>query len=265
MRSNTIEDFWQKIEKTNNCWIWKGSTLKNFGRFKLKGITCIVHRFIWKLYYGEIPDDSFVQLCHNNKLCVNPLHLKLIKKSEFHLAKYETDEGKKIKEKIKNTLSMSLKEKFEKYLNQSSGLGPDGNCWEWVGYRDRAGYGLIRHLNRNLRAHRASYILFYGEFDQSLYVCHKCDNPSCVRPSHLFLGTPKDNTRDMISKNRQYKMFGESHPQAKINSNKVKTIRALYKTGKYSYSKLHNIFPEISRWSIESIINNKGWKHINVS
>lgn len=77
-----------------------------------------------------------------------------------------------------------------------------GDCWEWTGNKNMLGYGMIWYDGKNIRAHRVSYLIFNGDLSDNLFVCHKCDNPSCVNPSHLFLGTSKDNMRDMIKKGR---------------------------------------------------------------
>lgn len=80
-------------------------------------------------------------------------------------------------------------------------------CWIWMASHHARGYGLI-HTGRDLRAgkmefaHRVSYEIHYGPFDQSLSVLHRCDNPWCVNPNHLFLGSHQDNMRDMSNKRR---------------------------------------------------------------
>lgn len=103
-------------------------------------------------------------------------------------------------------------------------VGKEGNvesaCIEWTGKKNHGGYGVRRFSpGVEVRAHRYAWIVEYGRIPTGLCVCHACDNPSCVNPEHLFLGTPKDNTHDMIQKGRA-KLFvrsiqttcGKGHP-----------------------------------------------------
>lgn len=115
---------------------------------------------------------------------------------------------------------------------------PDG-CMEWSGNRDIAGYGVIRSGGKDepvLKAHRVAWEFTNGPIPDGLFVCHSCDNPPCVRPDHLFVGTVGDNNRDMIAKGRYAKVRpsnrGELHHGAKLSEEQVRRVRVLRAEGK---------------------------------
>lgn len=79
-------------------------------------------------------------------------------------------------------------------------------CWAWRGNRDKDGYGVLSVKGRYQKASRLSHTIFKGPIPPYMLVCHTCDNPICVNPAHLFLGTSKDNVHDMVKKGRNYKL-----------------------------------------------------------
>lgn len=134
-------------------------------------------------------------------------------------------------------------------------------CWTWKGYLDKDGYGNFLFNGKLIRAHRFSWILEHGEIsDKKLYVCHHCDNPPCVRPDHLFLGTNQDNMLDMIKKGLMF-WRGSRNSQAKLKEEQVLKIREMYSTGEYSQQKIASIFG-VNQTLIGFIVRRVKWQHI---
>ena len=122
------------------------------------------------------------------------------------------------------------------------GVKKSRGCWMWTKGRFANGYGLIsadgynavRHLRRPLQAHRVSWTLHNGVIPKGMYICHRCDNKLCVRPSHLFIGTSRDNMLDASQKGRipGNRLRGTQRSNSKLTWRIVKTIRASELTNK---------------------------------
>ena len=130
-------------------------------------------------------------------------------------------------------------------------------CWEWNACIS-GGYGRFRSKNLPALAHRLSYIMTYGDIPEDLQVLHKCDNPSCVNPTHLFLGDNSDNVKDKVSKNRQYQ--GSNVHFSKLNEDDVKNILIGIYEGTYTNSSQIESKFDISDSIVGQLILGKIWK-----
>jgi len=148
-----------------------------------------------------------------------------------------------------------LESKLTRYSINKSG------CWIWQGSKTKDGYGVLGHgRGKQLRAHRAAYMVKHGDIPQNVFVCHKCDNPLCINTDHLFLGTAKDNTQDMIQKKRRANLSGENHPSAKLDNEKIELIRTYRKKGML-LAEIAKIF-DVTFQTVSHICRGKAWKHI---
>jgi len=135
------------------------------------------------------------------------------------------------------------------------------HCWLWLGGTTK-GYGRFTIRKRgSFAAHRFAYELFRGKIPLGYQVLHHCDNPPCVRPDHLFLGTNLDNTRDKMMKNRHRCPKGSAHGCAKLTEAKVRQIRRLYEHQEGTMQSLADRF-KISIGNIHGIIRRYRWKHV---
>lgn len=141
--------------------------------------------------------------------------------------------------------------------------GPD-ECWPWLGGKRRHGYGSIISSapeRKGYMAHRLSYLYAHGELPANLDVCHRCDNPACVNPAHLFLGTHADNMADKKAKGRSPGLKGSAHHQAKLNEERVTAARRVWAAGGISKAAVGRMFG-VSPTTIGRAINGTKWKHV---
>jgi len=155
---------------------------------------------------------------------------------------------------------------------------PD-NCWLWSAYRDKIGYGRFAIKQecgkyKSILAHRISFTLTSGTLPENLCVLHKCDNPPCVNPNHLFLGTLQDNIDDMVAKGRQSKglssgsytkpesrTYGERNGCSKLTNEQITEMRERYIKGNVTQKLLGTEYG-VDQSLISYIVNWKRWPHI---
>ena len=138
-------------------------------------------------------------------------------------------------------------------------IGRSVDCWEWQASRFKNGYGQIRH-SLDQYAHRTSWIIHNGPIPTGVFVLHTCDNPPCVNPAHLFLGSSKDNTDDMHRKGRARHARGESAGLAKLTNSSVRDIKRRLLRGE-SMLLLAKEF-SVNQGTVWAIRVGKTWKHI---
>lgn len=159
----------------------------------------------------------------------------------------------------------------------------EDGCWLWQGTLLRQGYGCIKIAGQMYKAHRLAYQYTHGPIPQGLLICHKCDNPRCVRPDHLFLGTQKDNMADMSAKGRGYlnlpeskrrrvaperhwchlspdRQRGERNHNAHLTLEQIKAIRTRYEQKEVSQSKLALEYG-VAQTTISAIVRRTNWRH----
>ena len=136
---------------------------------------------------------------------------------------------------------------------------PDG-CWLWTGGKDISGYGRFSSDGQWLKAHRVMYSLTFGLIPTGKLVCHHCDNPSCVRPDHLFVGTDKDNAQDKSRKGRGNSPLGSKHGRAKLTEDIVVSIRNVYATGNVRLEDIANVIG-VHLMTVDRIVFGRRWKH----
>ena len=154
-------------------------------------------------------------------------------------------------------------ERFWNKVNKKN----DDECWEWTANTLARGYGRICINNKMYLAHRVSWVIHNGAIpDHNSYhgicVCHTCDNPCCVNPAHLFLGTNKENLQDMQKKGRLVNHKGEKHGSHKLTEKEVIEIREKYIPYKYTQSKLAKEYG-VTQVEIYYILKYITWKHIH--
>jgi hypothetical protein len=135
------------------------------------------------------------------------------------------------------------------------------SCFDWVGCKNSTGYGTMsRGKEGGLMAHRVSYEMVKGPIPEGMVVMHSCDNPACVNPDHLSVGTQADNLADMHRKGRREYSRGSAHKGAILADTDIPFIRSL--AGVFSQRKLAALYG-VSRSAICGIQSRRKWSHIS--
>jgi hypothetical protein len=159
-----------------------------------------------------------------------------------------------------SVLQEGMKPLAERLWAKTAIKGPT-DCWEWQGWRHPKGHGQIGLGGRSVGlgyTHRVAWEVTNGPVPHGLFVCHKCDNPPCVNPAHLFLGTPAENSADMAKKRRS--TYGESAARAKLTEDDIRAIRDAIDDGLYQHAVAKQF--GVSRSLVGLIAQRKRWAHI---
>ncbi len=147
----------------------------------------------------------------------------------------------------------TIKQRFDEKIDKS------GNCWQWTGWKNRVGYGSFWYKDSPKRANRVAWLLEYGEIPNGMCVCHHCDNPSCVNPDHLFLGTHLDNMKDAALKGRFNPKIGQENGNSKLTEQQVLEIREMQ--GSLSQKNIARLYG-VTQPLVGNIHRREIWRHI---
>lgn len=265
--------FWSKVDRgpAKRCWLWQASKKgRGYGALTVNKQPLSAHRVAWELTHGPIPPRKLVYQDYcNDPACCNPAHMKVGTKSEAMLSasRHGTQLGRgvgfeTVEYKPKNVAKPypKLTEKqLRAFWAKVDKQGPD-DCWLWTA----AGhYGAFQAGGRQLRASRLSYAIAHGDPPVNMDVCHNCpngDNPRCVNPAHLFLGTRKRNLQDCVEKGRNNAARGVAAGKTKLTPEQVYEIRNRYDAGEPSLAISKDF--GITAQSVGSIGLRKSWKHL---
>ncbi len=213
-----------------SCMEWPRARGKNgYGHVYADGRHSYVHRVAYELAIGPIPVPSEISQTCKNPACFNPAHLRI--------------------EKDNLDLLMDL---------LASSVADEITCLEWPKSRDQHGYGRVYRGTEVGKVHRLSYELAFGPIPEGLDICHRCDNPPCFRPSHLFVGTALDNMQDCKIKDRHSR--GVRNGSAKLADEDVILIRTLPALG-WTHRRIASRFG-VNQATINDVLHRKIWTHI---
>lgn len=155
---------------------------------------------------------------------------------------------------------MSAKDRFIRMVD----VQDDASCWKFLGWSNNRGYGQCVVNGKKHNAHKASYLLFVGHIPDGLVVRHACDNPSCVNPSHLVLGTHQDNMNDRRDRNRGARGDRDNSGTAKLNPVAVSVMRYMFSRGLKSQSALARAYG-VTQSAVWRVVRGKNWGYLSAA
>lgn len=154
------------------------------------------------------------------------------------------------------TNRVPLEKERERFLSRVD-MKSDSDCWLWTGRTNPDGYGQFDCQNTAIASHRYMWSILNGEIPSDMVICHKCDNPPCCNPQHLFMGTVQDNVRDRDTKGRQANHSGTKNGRAVLSEAEVLRVRALRDSG-VTYKGIAREMG-VSEGCINHILNGRHW------
>ncbi len=260
------ERFWAKVNKDGpppaelqmgNCWLWTAGKNVGYGTIGVGNPSkpMLAHRLSYEWEYGPIPDDLIVRHRCDVRACVRPSHLCLGTAVENALDWVERGASPPPVERPRTP-----QDRFWAKVSKEGPVPthcPDiGPCWLWTGAKDSRGYGKvgIGGGKKTVPAHRLLWEWEHGPIQAGLFLLHRCDNPSCVRPDHLLPGNAADNIRDCVVK-------GRKNPHTKLTADQVREIRRRCAAGE-SQCSVARLF-SLCQPTVHGIVHRKLWAHID--
>lgn len=237
------------LVKKTGCWNYGSGKRPMYINCEPLGGFVRASRAMYLATFGRIPAGMFVLLTCKNKMCVNPAHMRAGPPGEKAYGRPAIDLKKRLLAKI---------------------VKVESGCWHWTGFINKDGYGMAYYstklmindrVSHSQQAHRVMYIAYNGQIPSGLCVLHKCDNRRCVNPRHLYVGTHKDNSRDMVERGRNPDVRGERNPASILSAAKVRKMRQLFYDHGYTVEDLMDEY-RMSASGVYNVVMKNRWRHI---